>query len=115
MKLFLIGIIATGWIAEKAAITLNGLADCVPYAVGSRTLEKAQAFAEKWNIPKAYGSYAELIADPDVDMVYIGTPHSHHYDVTKEAILAGKPCLVEKAFMANARQAKEVGRSLPIR
>ena len=103
-----VGIIATGWIAEKAAITLNGLADCEAYAVGSRTLEKAQAFAQKWNIPKAYGSYSELIADPDLDLVYIGTPHSHHYDVTKEAILAGKPCLVEKAFMANARQTKEV-------
>ena len=90
MKLFRVGIIATGWIAEKAAITLNGLADCVPYAVGSRTLEKAQAFAEKWNIPKAYGSYSELIADPDIDLVYVGTPHSHHYDVTKEAILAAE-------------------------
>ena len=108
MKLFRVGIIATGWIAEKAAITLNGLADCVPYAVGSRTLEKALAFAEKWNIPKAYGSYSELIADPDIDLVYVGTPHSHHYDVTKEAILAGKPCLVEKAFMANYRQSKEI-------
>ena len=108
MKLFRVGIIATGWIAEKAAITLNGLADCVPYEVGSRTLEKAQAFAEKWNIPKAYGSYSELIADPDIDLVYVGTPHSHHYDVTKEAILAGKPCLVEKAFMANYRQSKEI-------
>ncbi len=108
MKLFRVGIIATGWIAEKAAITLNGLADCVPSAVGSRTLEKAQAFAEKWNIPKAYGSYSELIADPDIDLVYVGTPHSHHYDVTKEAILAGKPCLVEKAFMANYRQSKEI-------
>jgi predicted dehydrogenase len=38
-----------------------------------------------------------------VDLVYVGTPHSHHYDVTKEAIMAGKPCLVEKAFMANVR------------
>jgi predicted dehydrogenase len=61
-----------------------------------------------WNIPKAYGSYSELIADPDIDLVYVGTPHSHHYDVTKEAILAGKPCLVEKAFMANYRQSKEI-------
>lgn len=59
-------------------------------------------------IAKACGSYAELINDPDVDLVYVGTPHSHHYDVTKEALLAGKPCLVEKAFMANYRQAKEI-------
>ena len=107
-----VGIIGTGWIAEKAAITLNGLSSaskgCEAYAVGSRSKEKAEAFAAKWNIKKAYGSYAELIADPDVDLVYIGTPHSHHYDVTKEALLAGKPCLVEKVFMANHRQAKEI-------
>ena len=103
-----VGIIGTGWIAEKAAITLNGLKECSCYAVGSRTKEKAEAFAQQWNIPKAYGSYSELIADPDVDLVYIGTPHSHHFDVTKEALLAGKPCLVEKAFMANARQTEEI-------
>ena len=103
-----VGIIGTGWIAEKAAITLNGLTECEAYAVGSRSLDTADAFAKKWNIPKAYGSYAQLIADPDVDLVYIGTPHSHHYDVTKEAILAGKPCLVEKAFMANVRQTREI-------
>ena len=103
-----VGIIGTGWIAEKAAITLNELGDCEAYAVGSRTQEKADAFAAEWNIPKAYGSYSELIADPNVDLVYIGTPHSHHFDVTREALLAGKPCLVEKAFMANARQTKEI-------
>ena len=103
-----VGIIGTGWIAEKAAITLNGLTDCEAYAVGSRRQETAEAFAAKWNIKKAYGSYTELIANPDVDLVYVGTPHSHHFDVTKEAIKAGKPCLVEKAFMANARQTREI-------
>ena len=103
-----VGIIGTGWIAEKAAITLNGLTECEAYAVGSRKKETAEAFAAKWNIQKAYGSYADLIADPNVDLVYIGTPHSHHFDVTKEALQAGKPCLVEKAFMANYRQAKEI-------
>ena len=103
-----VGIIGTGWIAEKAAITLRGLNDIEAYAVGSRTKETAEAFAAKWGVKKAYGSYSELIADADVDLVYIGTPHSHHYDVTREALMAGKPCLVEKAFMANARQAKEM-------
>lgn len=103
-----VGIIGTGWIAEKAAITLNGLADCEAYAVGSRSIEKAEAFAAKWGIAKAYGSYAELIADKDVDLVYVGTPHSHHYDVTHQALLADKPCLVEKAFMANRREAAEI-------
>lgn len=103
-----VGIIGTGWIAEKAAITLRGLKDCEAYAVGSRTPEKAEAFARQWGIGKAYGSYAALMADPDVDLVYVGTPHSHHYDVTREALLAGKPCLVEKAFMANRREAQEI-------
>ena len=81
---------------------------CEAYAVGSRSQEKADEFARKWDVKKAYGSYAELMADPDVDLVYVGTPHSHHYDVTREALLAGKPCLVEKAFMANRREAKEI-------
>lgn len=103
-----VGIIGTGWIAEKAAITLNGIDNCEALAVGSRSQEKADEFAAKWGIPKAYGSYTELIADPDIDLVYVGTPHSHHFDVTKEALQAGKPCLVEKAFMANHRQAKEI-------
>ena len=103
-----VGIIGTGWIAEKAAITLAGLTMCEAYAVGSRSQEKADEFARKWDVKKAYGSYAELLADPDVDLVYVGTPHSHHYDVTREALLADKPCLVEKAFMANRREAKEI-------
>ena len=103
-----VGIIGAGWIAEKAAITLNGLTDCEAYAIASRSKEKAEAFAEKWKMRKAYGSYSELIADPSVDLVYVATPHSHHYDVTREALMAGKPCLVEKAFMANYRQAKEI-------
>ena len=105
-----VGIIGTGWIAEKAALTLNGLTECEAYAVGSRSLEKAEAFATKWKIEKAYGSYSDLIADPDVDLVYVGTPHSHHFDVTRDALLADKPCMVEKAFMANHRQAAEIVR-----
>ena len=107
-RILRVGIIGAGWIAEKAAITLNGLTQCEAYAIASRTLEKAQVFAAEWQMPKAYGSYTELINDPDVDLVYVATPHSHHYDVTKEALMADKPCLVEKAFMANYRQAKEI-------
>ena len=103
-----VGIIGTGWIAEKAAITLGGMEYCKAFAVGSRSQQKADAFAARWNIPKAYGTYSALIADPDVDLVYVGTPHSHHFDVTRETIIAGKPVLVEKAFMANHRQAREI-------
>ena len=103
-----VGIIGAGWIAEKAAITLGDLSECEAYAIASRSQEKADAFAKKWQIKKAYGSYSELIADKEADLVYVATPHSHHFDVTKEALLAGKPCLVEKAFMANHRQAAEI-------
>jgi predicted dehydrogenase len=103
-----VGIVGAGWIAEKAAITLQGLTDCEAYAIGSRTIEKAEAFAAKWNMTRAYGSYSELLADPDVDLVYVATPHSHHYDVTREALLADKPCLVEKAFMANERETQAI-------
>lgn len=103
-----VGIIGAGWIAEKAAITLKDLNGVTCYAIASRSIEKAHAFADKWNVPHAYGSYSELIADKDVDLVYVATPHSHHYDVTREALENDKPCLVEKAFMANYRQAADI-------
>lgn len=107
-KIMRVGVVGAGWIAEKAAITLNGLTTCECYAIASRTQEKADAFAKQWNVKKAYGSYAELYADPDVDLVYVATPHSHHYEVTRDALLAGKPCLVEKAFMANHAQSAAI-------
>ncbi len=100
-----VGIIGTGWIAEKAAYTLQRQEGFECHAVGSRTQAKADAFAKQWGIAKAYGSYEAMIDDPEVDLVYVGTPHSHHYDVTMYALEHGKPCLVEKAFMANHAQA----------
>ena len=103
-----VGIIATGWIAEKAAYTIQRMEGVTCHAVASRTLQKAQDFAAKWGIPCAYGSYSELLDAEDIDLVYVGTPHSHHFDVTMEAIGKGKPCLVEKAFMANYDQALQV-------
>ena len=103
-----VGIIATGWIAEKATFTIQRMEGVTCHAVASRTLQKAQDFAEKWGIPCAYGSYSELLDAEDIDLVYVGTPHSHHFDVTMEAIEKGKPCLVEKAFMANYDQALQV-------
>jgi len=107
--MFKIGIIGAGWIAEKMAMTLMGNpCGCQCYAVASRTLDKAQAFADKWGIQKAYGSYEEIVQDPEVDLIYIATPHSHHYAHTRLALEHGKPCLVEKAFTANAREAAEL-------
>ncbi len=105
---FKVGIVGAGWIAEKAAVTLNGLGGFRPYAIGSRSLDKAKAFADKWGIERAYGSYSEVVDDPDVDLLYVATPHSHHFEITKEALEKGKPCLVEKAFMANKAQAQVI-------
>ena len=105
---FKVGIVGAGWIAEKAAITLNGLSGLRAYAIASRSQEKANAFAARWGIEKAYGSYSALLDDPAVDLVYVATPHSHHFDITCEALEKGRPCLVEKAFMANRRQAHSV-------
>lgn len=108
LKQLRVGIIATGWIAEKAAYTIQRLDGVTCQGVASRTLAKAETFARQWGIPNVYGSYADLISAPDIDLIYVGTPHSHHYDVTMEAILNGKPCLVEKAFMANHEQSLRV-------
>ena len=103
--MFKLGIIGAGWIAEKMAAALAPLEDYCVYAIASRSIEKAEAFAKKWNVPKAYGSYEEMVADPDIDLVYIATPHSHHYPHTKLALEHGKHVLVEKAFTANAAEA----------
>lgn len=104
-----LGIIGAGWIADQMAKTLAGKPrGCECYAIASRSLEKAQELAKLYGAPKAYGSYEELVADPEVDIVYIATPHSHHYQHTKLALEHGKPCLVEKAFTANAAEAEEL-------
>lgn len=107
-NVFKIGIIGAGWIAEKMAETIAPLQGYEVAAIASRSIEKATAFANKYNIAKAYGSYEELVKDNEIDLVYIATPHSHHFQHTKLAIEQGKHCLVEKAFTANAREAKEL-------
>lgn len=103
-----IGILGAGNIAENMANTLNGMEDAEFYAIGSRSQEKAEQFAKKFGAEKAYGSYEELVRDPEVELVYIATPHSHHYEHAKLCVEHGKPVLCEKAFMANAKQAREI-------
>jgi predicted dehydrogenase len=101
------GILATGGIA--AAFTKDlAVAGHTATAVGSRNLESAQEFARKYGIPQAYGSYEELVADSDVDVVYIATPHSSHAENALLALEAGKHVLVEKPFTLNAAEAREV-------
>ena len=101
-----IGIIGCGWIAEKMAITLQGMENVQAYAIASRDILKARNFAKQWNFTHAYGSYEEMLDDEGVDLVYIATPHSHHYNHTRLSLLKGKPVLCEKSFTANAKQAE---------
>lgn len=100
-----VGIIGAGHIAEKAASTLAAMEDMRCLGIASRTLARAQAFAARFDVERAYGSYEELLADPDVELVYIALPHSCHFTAARDAILAGKPCLVEKSFMMNSEEA----------
>lgn len=104
--MFKVGIIGAGWIADKMAEALSPLSDYCVYAIASRSLEKAAAFAERWNVPKAYGSYEEMLDDKDGDLVYIATPHSHHFPHAMLALEHGRHVLVEKAFTANAQEAE---------
>ena len=101
-----IGILGAGGIAVQMAKTVAGMKDVENYAVAARSLERAQAFAQKHGISRAYGSYEEMLADPQVDLVYIATPHSHHYLHAKMCLEAGKNVLCEKAFTVNADQEK---------
>jgi predicted dehydrogenase len=102
------GIAATGKIAASMCEALRSLPDADIVAVGSRTQEAADAFARRFSIPHAHGSYDALWADDDVDVVYIASPHSHHRAMTIAALDAGKHVLCEKAFAVNAAQAREM-------
>lgn len=105
-----VGILAAGRIAETMALTLNNLKhpEIELYAVASRSQERADAFAQKFNVPVAYGSYEALAADPKVDLIYIASPHSEHYANAMMCLKYKKALLVEKAFTANAQTAQEV-------
>lgn len=104
-----VGILGAGDIASTMATAINGLDDSViAYAVASRSLEKAEAFAKDWKVQKAYGSYEEMLEDPEVDLVYVATPHNFHYEHTKMCIMHGKAALVEKPFTVNEKEAAEL-------
>jgi predicted dehydrogenase len=102
------GIMATGGIAGKFAEALALIPEAQIAAVGSRTQAKAEEFGATWNIPKRYGSYRDLARDPEVDVVYIATPHSLHRDNCIECLEAGRAVLCEKPLAVNAGQAREV-------
>ncbi len=101
-----VGIMGTGSIACTMAQTLGKMKNIRCYAAASRTKERAEAFAIGYGFKKAYGSYEELVADKKVDLVYIATPHSEHYENAMLCLKNKKPVLCEKAFTVNEKQAK---------
>ena len=106
-----VAVLGCGNIARAFSTALKGIAgdnDLVMYAVASRSLDKASAFASEWGYSKAYGSYEELAADENIDLIYIATPHSEHYKNAKLCLEHGRNLLVEKAFTANLTQTKDL-------
>jgi predicted dehydrogenase len=102
------GIAGPGRIANAEAADFGLVPDAVLTAVGSRSLDRARAFADRHRVERAYGSYRELIDDPELDAIYITTPHPQHLAIARAAINAGKAVLVEKTFTATVAGAEEL-------
>lgn len=102
------GILSTGNIAAQFARGLASLPDAELVAVGSRSADSAQAFGETFQVPHRHATYEDLVNDPDVDVIYIGTPHPLHSENSLLCLRAGKPVLCEKPFTMNAREAEQV-------
>jgi predicted dehydrogenase len=102
------GILGTGGIAGSFARDLGHVGDAELVAVGSRTNEAAQRFADQFGVPRAYGSYQALVDDPQVDVVYVATPQSIHADCMRLAIKAGRAVLCEKPFTLTGTEAREI-------
>ncbi|MEK5234951.1 Gfo/Idh/MocA family oxidoreductase [Paenibacillus sp. FSL L8-0470] len=102
------GILSTGWIAHQFTTDLAHASNGTAYAVGSRTQESADEFAKNHGIPVAYATYEDLVSDPEVDAIYIGTPHPFHKDNVLLALRAGKAVLCEKPFTVNSSELEEI-------
>ncbi|OPJ64462.1 Gfo/Idh/MocA family protein [Clostridium oryzae] len=105
MKMAILG---AGFIARSMSATINKMDEVTSYAVASRDYKKAEAFAKEFAFEKAYGSYEEMLSDPEVELVYVATPHSHHYEHVKLCLNHGKHVLCEKSFAINAKQTEEM-------
>ena len=103
-----IAILGAGAIARQMAYTISKMDNATNYAIASRDYKKSQEFAEEFGFIKAYGSYEEMIKDPDVELVYIATPHSLHYEHAKLCLNNGKHVLCEKPFTVNEKQSREL-------
>ena len=102
------GILGTGSIAKKFTEALQSLPDVDIVAVGSRAVETAERFAETFDVRHRHSSYEELANDPDVEVVYVATPHPFHMENTILCLKAGKAVLCEKPFAMNANQAQQM-------
>lgn len=102
------GIMGPGWISSQFAKDLLQVEGAEMVAVGSKSLERAEKFAKEFNIPRAYGSYEEMVQDPEVDILYVGTLHPAHKDNVMTCLRAGKAVLCEKPFTINATEAEEL-------
>ncbi|HIS96052.1 MAG TPA: Gfo/Idh/MocA family oxidoreductase [Candidatus Ventricola gallistercoris] len=102
------GILSTGTIAKNFAQTARDMGDISLHAVASRNVEAADAFGDAYGIAVRHASYEALAHDKDVDIVYVATPHSRHYEDMKLLIGAGKHVMCEKSFTTDARQAAEI-------
>jgi len=102
------GILATGNIAKKMAAALATLPEAELVAVGSRSKDKADAFADQFEIPHRHASYEALAGDPDVDIIYVATPHNYHKQNSLLCLENSKAVLCEKPFTVNAQEAEEV-------
>ncbi len=102
------GILGTGTIANSFAAGLADVEDAELFAVGSRTRESAELFGSKWNVPRRHASYEALATDPEVDAVYVSTPHTLHHENTLLCLRAGKPVLCEKPIAMHAGEAEEM-------
>lgn len=105
-----VGILGAGRIAAVLAETMNKMPEVECYGVASRDLQKAKTFAKEHGFQHAFGSYEGMLADENVELIYIATPHSHHYGHIKMCLEAGKHVLCEKSFTVNEKQAAEVFR-----
>ena len=108
MRKFRWGILGTGSIARQFVRGLNSVPEAEVLAVGSRSEASAEKFADKRNIPRRHASYQALASDPDVDVVYIATPHPFHAENATLCLEAGKAVLCEKPFCVNAAEAERV-------
>ena len=103
-----IGVLGAGKISYSTAPAMVAVEEVECYAVASRSFEKAKAFADTFGFQKVYDSYEAMLEDPQVELVYVATPHSHHYEHMMLCLEHGKNVLCEKAFTMNAQQAKAV-------